>query len=256
MKKATFLEYDKPLLTAMIQCKTPEECIIKIKASIEDGAEALGIQLCKLKREYRTKEILTKIFDACEGRPIYVTSYRYGESEGYTDEECAALLLLALDSGATLLDVFGDMFERSPHYELSESEEAIKKQKALIDEIHRRGGEVLMSSHTFKSITVEENLMIAKAHIERGADVIKIVNKAETKEEVSCYIEAIQKIVNMTDKKLLLLVSGEGQIIRYIGPSFGVCMYLCVQHHGDMDTPEQPVLRSLKAMRDNLRFDI
>ena len=256
MKKATFLEYDKPLLTAMIQCRTPEECIVKIKASIEDGADALGIQLCKLKREYRTKEILTKIFDACEGKPIYVTSYRHSESEGYTDEECAELLLLALDSGATLLDVFGDMFERSPYYELAESEEAIKKQKALIDEIHRRGGEVLMSSHTFKSITVEENLMIAKAHIERGADIIKIVNKAETKEEVPVYIEAIQKITAMTDKKLLLLVSGEGQIIRYIGPSFGVCMYLCVQHHSEMDTPEQPVLRKLKAIRDNLRFDI
>jgi len=253
---ATFLKYDKPLLTAMIQCSTPEECIVKIKASIEDGADALGVQLCKLKRDRRTDEDLKKIFAACEGRPIYVTSYRSGASEGLTDDECAELLLRALDCGATLCDVVGDFFGVSPHYQLAEDEEAVKKQKALIDEIHRRGGEVLMSSHTMKSTTVEENIMIAKAQIERGADVIKIVNKAETKDEVPTYIEAIQKIVAMTDKKLLFLVSGEGQIIRYIGPSFGVCMYLCVQYHSEMDTKEQPVLRKIKAVRDGMNWSL
>ena len=252
--KPTFLNYEKPLLTAMIQCATPEECIVKIKASITDGADALGIQLCRLKREYRNKETLIRIFNACEGKPIYVTSYRSAESEGYTDEECAEYLLMALDSGATLCDVIGDMFGRSPYYELAEDEKAIKKQKELIDEIHRRGGEVLMSSHTLKNISVDETVMIAKAHEERGADVIKIVNRAESTGEIPMYIEAIQKITKSTDKKLLLLVSGEGQIIRYIGPSFGVCMYLCVHHYNDADTPEQPLLKNIKLVRDNLRW--
>lgn len=253
---ATFLKYDKPLLTAMIQCPTPDECIAKIKASLDGGADALGIQLCKLKKEYRTKEILTKIFNSCNGKPIYVTSYRYGESEGFTDDECAELLLLALDCGATLCDIMGDMFQRSPQYEVATDEYAIKKQKSLIEEIHKRGGEVLMSSHTFKSTTLEENLMIAKAHTDRGADIIKIVNTAQSHDEIPKYIDAIQKITAMTDKKLLFLVSGEGQIIRYIGPNFGVCMYLCVESHGILDTPEQPVLKHIKQIRDNIRFDI
>lgn len=250
--KPTFLKYHKPLLTAMIQCSTPRECIIKIKASLAEGAEAFGIQLCRLKKEYRTKEILTEIFNACGGKPIYVTSYRYAENGGYTDDACVKLLLLAVDSGATLCDVMGDIFERSPQYELAESNEAVQKQKLLIDEIHRRGGEVLMSSHTNKSTTIEENLMIAKAHIERGADIIKIVNNAEGTDEIPKYIEAIQKITQMTDKKLLFLVSGKGRIIRYIGPSLGVCMYLCVQSYGENDTPDQPVLKTLKEMRGHI----
>lgn len=250
--KPTFLKYDKPLLTAMIQCTTAQACIEKIKASLADGAEAIGVQLCRLKKEYRTKEILTEIFNACEGKPIYVTSYREGESEDLSYDECADLLLLALGAGATLCDVMGDMFECSPQFQLSESEEAIKKQKELIEEIHRRGGEVLMSSHTFKSTTLDENLMIAKAHIKRGADIIKIVNSADDVTEVPKYIDAIQKILQMTDKKLLFLVSGEGQIIRYIGPSFGVCMYLCVQNRSQLDTPEQPILKDLKLVRDNI----
>ena len=41
------------------------------------------------------------------GKPIYVTSYRFDKSEGFSDDECAELLLLTLDSGATLCDVMG-----------------------------------------------------------------------------------------------------------------------------------------------------
>ena len=238
----------------MIQCETADECIKKIKKSLTDGADAFGIQLCVLKREYRDEETLKRIFSACGDKPIYATSYRCKKSEGMSDDECAELLLRALKCGATLLDVMGDAYDVSPQYQLAQSDTAIKKQKELIDKIHSLGGEVLMSSHTFKSTTLEENLMIAKAHIERGADVIKIVNNALSEDEIPKYIDIIQKITAMTDKNLLFLVSGKGQIIRYIGPSFGACMYLCVQEHGELDTPEQPVLKKLKAVRDNILF--
>ena len=252
--KPTFLKYEKPLLCAMIQNDTPEKCIEKIKKSLEDGAEALGIQLCKLKTEYRNEKDIKRIFEACEGKPIYITSYRQGDNK--TDEICAELLLMGARCGATLCDVMGDMFGRSPYYELTVDETAINRQKELIEKIHALGCEVLMSSHTMKNISCGECEMIAKAHIERGADIIKIVNRAESKADIPQYLEAIQKITAMTDKKLLLLVSGEGQIVRYIGPSFGVCMYLCVAYHEPCDTPEQPVLKKIKAVRDNLRFDI
>ena len=45
--KPTFLNHDKPILCAMVLCSTPEACIEKIKASVSDGAEAIGIQLEK-----------------------------------------------------------------------------------------------------------------------------------------------------------------------------------------------------------------
>ncbi len=252
--KPSFLNHEKPIITAMILCETPEECIAKIKASIADGADAIGIQLCKLKLEYRTKEIFTEIFSACEGKPIYVTSYRENHSIDFTDDECAELLMLALDCGATLFDVMGDFYCKTKKYQLAEDEEAVKKQKALIDEIHRRGGEVLMSCHTNMSTTLEENLMIAKAQIERGADIIKIVNKANDAAEIPKYIEAIQKIRAMSDKKLLFLVSGEGQIVRYVGPSFGVCMYLALHEQGTLDNKWQPLIKNIKPIRDNMLF--
>ena len=252
--KPTFLKYDKPLLTAMIQYPTPEECILKIKASLAEGAEAIGIQLDRLRGEYQTPENFSKIFSACEGKPIYVTAYRGGNDGTETDEQRAQILLTALKCGATLCDVMGDMFDPSPKYELTFDKAAIQKQKELIDKIHSLGGEVLISSHTYKSISYDECIMIAEEHIKRGTDIIKIVNNASSADEVPEYIRAIQKINSMTDKKLLFLVSGKGEILRYIGPNFGVCMYLCVQHHGEMDTEEQPILRKIKAVRDNIKF--
>ena len=252
MGMSSFLNHDKPLLCAMIQCPTPDGCIEKIRASHAEGAEAFGVQLCKLEKKYRTFDELKRIFDACGDKPIYVTSYRYGESIDYTDDECAALLLLAIDAGATLCDVMGDMFCRTPFLELTEDVEAIKRQKKLIDEIHARGGEVLMSCHTNQSTTLEQNLHIARAQTERGADIIKIVSRAESASEMPVYIDSIQKIIAETGKKLLFLLCGEGEVIRYIGAEFGVCMYLCVAYHGSLDTPEQPTLRRARAVRDNI----
>lgn len=254
--KPSFLNADKPLLTAMIQLPTAKECIEKINASIEAGADAIGVQLCRLRREYRTKECLTEIFAACKGKPIYVTSYRLGESEGMTDDECGELLLLALECGATLCDVHGDMYDNGAKYQIAQDKEAIEKQKKFIDEIHRRGGEVIVSSHTEQELSVEENLALARAQINVGADVIKIVNIIEKKENLHLQIESIQKIIKMTDKKLLFLVSGEGQQIRYIGPNLGVCMYLCVESYDPLDTPEQPLIRDLKPIRDNMNFNL
>lgn len=253
--KASFLNHEKPLLCAMVQCATVEECICKIQASLAEGATAFGIQLCKIKKELRTKEKLTKIFEACEGKPIYVTSYRHSENEGYTDEECAEVLFLALECGATLLDVMGDMFDRGAKYELTENPEAVKKQKALIKKIHALGGEVLMSSHTGNNLTVEENLYIAACHEERGADVIKIVNKTDSLDDLPKSFETINALNKTATKRFLYLESGPTQkIVRNIGPELGVCMYLCCQHHGPLDTAAQPKLSSLKKVIEGLDY--
>jgi len=253
--KTSFYNHDKPLLCAMIQCNTAEECIAKIRRSIDAGADALGIQMEKIRSEDRTPDKLREIFAACGDRPIYVTSYRHTSNAGKSDDEIAETLLEAIDCGATLADVIGDMFDERPKkFELATSPEAIAKQKALIDEIHRRGGEVLISCHTGCDPTLEENLMIANAQIERGADVIKIVDVAKEKASIPKYLDAIQLITASTDRKLLFLSSGEGELIRYIGPNFGVCMYLCVESHGPNDTPQQPNIARVKAIRDNIIF--
>ena len=55
-----------------------------------------------------------------------------------------------------------------------------------------------------------------------------------------------------TGKKLLLLAGGPARMIRYIGPNFGVCMYLCLEHCGDLDSTAQPLLKHMKPIRDHI----
>jgi hypothetical protein len=114
MKKASFINASRPLLCAMIQETNPKDAIDLINNCRFDGAEAFGIQLECLKREYRNETDLKAIFDACANLPIYVTSYRNYESTGYTDQECMDYLKLAAKCGATLCDVMADTFDIQP----------------------------------------------------------------------------------------------------------------------------------------------
>lgn len=247
-----FLDGAKPLV-AMIQCRTADECIQKITRSLADGAEALGIQLCQLKRTERTDDKLKAIFDSCNEKPIYITSYRYNESTGMTDDECAELLLKGLDFGATLCDVPGDLFDRNP-FQITTDPTAVAKQKKLIDIIHEKGGEVLISTHDFRALSAKEIFDIAKIQVCHGADIIKIVVKADSEKSLPEYIGVIQKITEEFDKPLLFLDVGAcSNILRKIGPEMGTCMYLCVERHSALDTPTQPVLRDLKQIRSYMR---
>lgn len=248
------MELVKPMLTAMIMKTTPEECIAKIRASKEDGAEGYGVHLCKLEKQYRTREAIEKIFHACGDKPIYFTSYRGATGGELTDEECRELMLLGVDSGGTICDIMGDLFCRSEN-EITYDSEAVKRQKALIDEVHKRGARVLMSSHTFKSLSAEETLKIALAQQERGADIIKIVNGTESMDELPECIRTIELLRKNLDREFLYLVCGPcHKIIRQIGPNLGVCMYLCLESRGEMDSGEQPILKNIKAVRDNIVF--
>ena len=252
--KATFLEYEKPLITALVLCTTPEDFIAKIKASDAEGADAFGLQMCKLKKEYRTDAVLKEIFAACNGKPIYVTSYRADASADFTDEECMDYLLQMADCGATLCDVMADCYCRTPG-EITWDETAVSRQKALIHELHRRGCEVLMSAHTDAYLTPEENLKIAQAHAERGADIVKIVHNTTSEDQLSECVESMNLLRKHIDKKSLYLVGGPCyKLIRQAGPNLGSCMYLCVQSMGPMDAAVAPILKDIKLVRDHMIF--
>lgn len=238
----------------MVQDSNPEDAICTIMNSRYDGAEAFGIQLECLKREYRTRAQLERIFGFCGGMPIYITSYRYAESAGMTDEECAELLTLGVEAGATLADIMGDMFCPSP-YEITYDAAAVKKQKALADKIHALGGEVLFSSHLHAFLPEEEVFRIAEAQQERGADVVKIVSFATTEEELLADIAICARLKHRISKNYLFLANGEySRHLRQITGCLGSCMYLCVRDYLPCSSKEQPILRAQKAIRDSMIF--
>ena len=235
----------------MVQASNPDRIKALIDASIPEGAEAIGMQFCQLKVEYRNEKTYRELF-AYTDLPIYVTNYRNHISNiGKSDDVLAAELVELAECGATLCDVMGDYFDACEG-ELTMNKDAIKKQIRLIDELHGRGAEVLMSSHVLKFTPAERVLEIAREHERRGADICKIVTGAENTEQ---QIENL-RIINLLKENLkipfLFLSGGECRILRRIGGSLGCCMYLCVHEYDELATKSQPLLRDMKILRELL----
>ena len=249
--KQSFFERDKALLTVMVQADNPDRIKELIDKSIPDGAEAFGMQFEKLECEYRTKEVYKDLFAYAKDKPVYVTNYRHSSNDGKTDDMLAEELVEFAECGGDLGDVMGDYFDRQPD-ELAVDKTAIEKQKELIGKIHDKGAKVLMSSHVLKYTPAERVLRIALEHQERGADICKIVTGADTMEQ---QLENL-KIINMLKENLkipfLFLCGGECRILRRIGGEIGCCMYLCVYEYDKLATPQQPLLKDVKIIRDTI----
>ena len=247
----SFLKRSKPLLTVMLQCETPETVIGRIRNANCLGADAYGLQVESLKQEYHNGETYKKIFAEGNGRPFYVTNYRDLSNTGKSDNELAKGLIALAENGATLCDVLGDMFCKHPE-ELTEDGEAIKKQMELIETLHSKGAEVLMSSHILKFTPAERVLAVALEQKRRGADIIKIVTGADSMEQ---QIENL-RITALLKKELgapfLFLSGGECSLHRRLGMKLGCCMALCVYEHDAFSTPAQPLLQTMKTIRDTL----
>lgn len=249
MNKPTFLSYEKPLLTVMVQADNPDRIEELVNASVPEGAEAFGMQFEKLKKEYRTKEGYKKLFGLAEPLPVYVTNYRYAENEGKSDELLADELLELAECGATLCDVMGDLFDPCKG-ELTMNESAVSKQIELIDQLHKRGAEVLMSSHVFEFTPAERVLEIALEHQRRGADICKIVTGADDMEQQIENLRIISLLKKHLSIPFLFLAVGECKIMRRLGGTVGCCMYLCVHEHDEHSTETQPLLKDVKAIRE------
>ena len=249
MSKPTFLTYEKPLLTCMVQATTPERIKELVTLSIPEGAEAFGMQFCRMQEEYRTPEVYRDLFAFASPYPVYVTNYRkHGSNIGKNDEILAAELLELAACGATLCDVMGDYFDPCVG-EFTMDEKAVQKQMALIQGLHKRGAEVLMSSHILKFTPAERVLEVALEQQRRGADICKIVTAASTMEEQIENLRITELLKQHLQIPFLFLSGGENYIARRLGGTLGNCMTLCVHEYDALATKSQPLLKDMKQIR-------
>lgn len=242
-----FLTTDKPALTVMLQCKTPEVAIGRIRNALHLGADAFGLQAESLLPEYQTPEVYRKLFQEMRGKPAYVTNYRSGSNKGKSDEELAEGLLTLAECGAALCDVQGDLFSRHP-IQMTEDETAIEKQMELIEKIHAKGAEVLMSAHTNCYLPGEKVLELALEQKRRGADIIKIVTDAADMQAQMENLKTVDLLKRELGAPFLFLSGGECSILRRLGIKLGCCMALCVYEHDEFSTPLQPLLTVMKQV--------
>ena len=252
--KKSFLNTNTPFITEMVQVPTAKKAELKIRNAIADGATAIGFQMSALEKQYRTKETLTALFSSAEDKPIYFTNYRGGFNEGTSDEELVDGLFFGLECGATLVDLMGDTFDPSPE-ELTTNEKAIVKQMKFIDEVHKRGGEVLMSSHIQEFRPAERVLEIALEQQRRGADIVKIVTGVKTQEEEIKNLEICRLLKQELKVPFLFLSAGKyGYLHRTVGPALGVCMWLCFREYDEFTYPGPPLLSNVLKIKQGLKL--
>ncbi len=254
--KPTFLNQMRPLITGMVLRDTADEARLLIKNSIADGADAVGIQLEKMRNEERTEEKLRWLFSASAGRPIYITNYRQNYNENKNDGTLAQELISYLSYGATLGDVPGSLFDDEAGMfidnELTTKPDAVKRQMELIDRIHALGKEALISSHTSSFLPLDKVLEIALEHQRRGADISKIVTMANCVEEEMENLRITSVLKKELKIPFLFLAQGtHAKIHRMIGPQLGSVMYLAVREHSVTSVATQPTIKSARAVRDN-----
>lgn len=234
----------------MVQGDNPDRVKELIDKSLPEGAEAFGMQFEKMNPEYRNKEVYKELFSYTD-KPVYVTNYRTDKNIEKTDEVIAKELLELADCGATLCDVIGDLFDKQPD-EVAMSKDAIERQIELIEKLHNKGAQVLMSTHILKYTSAQRVVEIALEHQRRGADISKIVTGADTIEQELENLKIINLLKETLKIPFLFLCSGECKILRRIGGNLGCCMYLCVHEYDKFATKMQPLLKNVKLIRDNM----
>ncbi len=251
----SFLGFNRPVITTMLKGKNKKELMLEIDAANLQGTDAFGFQIDMLPTAERTAADFKDIFAAMGDKPAYITDYRRCNisERAQSDEELTEEMLLALESGATLFDVRGDLFDPHPD-EFTDNEKAVARQIELANTIHSMGKEVLFSTHTLQYTTPQRTLEIMKAHEERGADITKLVADASTDEEESQAFENIFMLKRELKIPFLYLVNGAKNLRhRRMGPSLGCCMFLTAAD--GVEGGNQPPMSVAKAILSGTGFD-
>ena len=155
-----------------------------------------------------------------------------------------------------MIDVMGDLYAPSP-MEITYDQKAIDKQKKLIDKIHSKGADVVMSSHTDSYMNTEQVVEHLQELESRDPDVVKIVTKIDSEEELAEALHTTIILNKEIKKPFIHLCGGKFQRPhRFMGPVLGTSILFAVPDYSNRYSFFQPTIKSIKAVLDNIHWNI
>ncbi|HML45136.1 MAG TPA: type I 3-dehydroquinate dehydratase [Clostridia bacterium] len=255
--RPSFVQLPKPFIACVVTEPDPDSAIATIRNSEYDGAHAFDLHLRSLEQQYHNKNDLERIIK-CTSKPMLMINYRTNSTWAgqATDEERVESHLIAVEAGASACDLMGDLYDPSP-LEITHKPEAIDRQRRLIDKLHAKGVEVLMSSHTWVPMTCEQVVEQLKALEARGADMVKVAAAVNNDEEL---VEAFKTTLALKRELKVpfvhICMGQHGKIHRFVGPMLGSSLIFTVQNYTPKGHKEQPLVRAAKAVFDNLDWRV
>ena len=277
-----FRDLPQPFICCvLIDDPTPDGVIRTMKLAEYEGADAFDLEIQGLDPEYRNLAALGKIF-AVATRPVFTVFRRYlhGNLEiqdaAADDDARMRLQLDLIDHGSLGFDMELDTFDpqlkprvdspegkrynydrQSSPREISHDPRAVERQMRLIDEAHRRGGEVLASSHALTRLTPQGALAIGRIAEERGADALKLVQFCASDEDV---VESLASTVLLKRElkiPFVMMAMGEyGKLNRIMAPLLGSMLVFARQDYRPGTFLDQPPVKAMRAFFANADFRI
>lgn len=259
-----------PVLVGVVKEKTIRASLAEIQNAMYDGAGMIDLHMSCL--EKTDTDTLREIMSASK-LPVLALNYNVdydGNLCGYTEEERVAMFLRAIDAGAAGIDMQGYTFDanskanfqgedkysftKNNPREIVTDESVISKQCELIEKVHSKGAEVLLSCHPGIPMKAEQVTELALFLEKRNPDIIKIVTMAENEEDLAESFKAMLMLKNNVKTPVSYHAGGKsGTLSRIINPILGGHMVFCVDRFNESSLLEQLDLKTSKTVVENIK---
>ena len=268
--KQTLSSLRAPAIAGVIREKNLRSAIAQIKNCKYNGAEMIDLHMSCL--ETSDTDTLRKIVNSTD-LPILALNYNNThtwQDAGLSEEERVASFHRALEAGVAGIDVQGYTFHAPSHdgfcgedkysftkgspKEVVTDEKVIAQQCALIEKAHSMGAEVLLSCHPGIVMNTEQVVDLALFLEKRNPDIIKIVTRAETEDDLYESIRTMLALKKAVKTPVSYHANGKaGALSRIVNPLLGAQIAFCVEHYDEGSTMEQMDLRTAAAVIENVR---
>ena len=139
-------------------------------------------------------------------------------------------------------------FTKGNPKEVVTDESVIAKQCDLIERVHAKGAEVLLSCHPGIPMNCQQVVELAMYLEKRNPDIIKIVTTANTQEEFAECVKTMLALKKEVKTPISYHTSGPcGISSRIINPLLGGHIVFCVDRYNEGSTMEQIDLKTAAA---------
>ena len=268
--KQKLSQLNAPALAGVVKEKSAKAAIAEVNNCIYDGADMIDLHLSCLENteidELRRIITFSKL-------PVlalnYNTTYE-GKNAGYSEDDRAELFLRAVEAGAAGIDIQGYTFHlpskkefcgedkysftKGNPKEIVTDEKIISKQCELIERVHSMGAEVLLSCHPGIPMTSEQIVDLALFLEKRNPDIIKIVTRADSEEDLAESIRTMLMLKKEVKTPITYHANGKaGMLSRIINPLLGGQIVFCVDRYTEASVMEQIDLRTTAAIVENMK---
>ena len=273
--RKSFVNQKKPFVVGVLRGKSALFNMATMKNAEYEGADAFDLHLNWMPEADRSEESLKKLF-AFTKLPVLVLYYLektpFNNDPPPRWDERLDVQMRAIDCGAAGIDIQAHYFDNDSKSsligsnlsfaaanpaEISLRPEIIDKQMDVIERVHAKGAEVLLSSHVGVELSCEQAVDLALEMEKRKPDIVKIVSPCNSEEQLGEVLKTIVTLRKELHTPFVYLGGGEkGKLSRIFGAALDNCLCFAVSRYDETHAFIQPPIRTAKSVLEEMKTDV